>query len=457
MDEFDLEVTDLRTGAQRRQDVGTATSAAAGPAAGAHGPATGQTPPTAGASYVPPVTHRRPAQRRRLLGAVAASVAVLLALVTAVLSLSDPAGTLGALLHQPTPLPTATLAFNADTFAMIHTMPWGSLTVDGRPVSAVDPRTGFFTLPRGRHTLLYRADPFPPRRCVVSVPATRSDTCPLVPLKDMHTDFPPSSPLRVLDAGDTLTRLPAAQRAALIEAIQQTFNPPGGVATVAPGEHYLMADGSIAVATQPLSAALIISVNQDPARQLTGQSYYGAPTSCVDLCEEPSGSLIPGALPGQVMTHLVVNWRFTAPDGTAVATSALPPGAPDPVVPITVRWNNGWQVQSMYHDVPECEMAASAGQELAKRSHILMDSPAYPAPNYADGCLGLLSPSGATGGVGPPPPYRPAYVLYRFGVLLAANPLAQQEFPTLPVADAQEQALAQQIAAPVLAHAQAAP
>lgn len=41
----------------------------------------------------------------------------------------------------------------------------------------------------------------------------------------------------------------------------------------------------------------------------------------------------------------------------------------------------------------------------------------------------------------------PNYLLYRFGVLLAANDEAHRTFPTLHVADASEQALANVLAA----------
>lgn len=45
----------------------------------------------------------------------------------------------------------------------------------------------------------------------------------------------------------------------------------------------------------------------------------------------------------------------------------------------------------------------------------------------------------------PAVPAPPAYYLYRFGVLLAANDLAHRYFPSLPIADTYEQTSAQQI------------
>ncbi len=68
-----------------------------------------------------------------------------------------------------------------------------------------------------------------------------------------------------------------------------------------------------------------------------------------------------------------------------------------------------------------------------------LDWQAFAGTNRAAGCLGVATPhqSQAT----------TAYVLYRFGVLLAANAAAHRYFPALPVADSSEQVIAQQIMA----------
>jgi hypothetical protein len=65
--------------------------------------------------------------------------------------------------------------------------------------------------------------------------------------------------------------------------------------------------------------------------------------------------------------------------------------------------------------------------------------------NLADGCVAAIVPQQQTIPPASTPPV--AYCLYRFGVLLAANTLAHRYWPDLPVADAYEQQLAQQVAA----------
>ncbi|MHB8599419.1 MAG: hypothetical protein ACYDER_21735 [Ktedonobacteraceae bacterium] len=62
----------------------------------------------------------------------------------------------------------------------------------------------------------------------------------------------------------------------------------------------------------------------------------------------------------------------------------------------------------------------------------------YTGTNHAAGCLGVATPQQT---------YKPfAYFLYRFGMMLAANTATHQDFPDVPVADANGQAIAQQIA-----------
>jgi hypothetical protein len=69
------------------------------------------------------------------------------------------------------------------------------------------------------------------------------------------------------------------------------------------------------------------------------------------------------------------------------------------------------------------------------------------ATNEAEGCLGIVVPAPASQSESPNFKQPAAYLLYRFGVLLAANALAHSEFPAIPMADAYEQSIAQSIAA----------
>ncbi len=85
-----------------------------------------------------------------------------------------------------------------------------------------EPQGAAFHLTPGRHTLEYRAAPFPTLKCIVSVPASSADTCPL----DQADSLPPMSDwsikpkTRLLDLQATIDRLPATQAQALVAATQ---------------------------------------------------------------------------------------------------------------------------------------------------------------------------------------------------------------------------------------------
>jgi hypothetical protein len=75
----------------------------------------------------------------------------------------------------------------------------------------------------------------------------------------------------------------------------------------------------------------------------------------------------------------------------------------------------------------------------------------YPSVARADlgaGCLVTITQQPASSSsLTPPPSSQVAYCLHRFGVLLAVNNLAHRLWPFLPVANAYEKRLAQQLAA----------
>src|SRR5262249_47983966 len=151
---------------------------------------------------------RRPMQRL-LMGVLVGALVALTA--GALIVRAQPGGpaALGELLHG-TPTPTATIPLGGDTVFYEHGAPWGRLTVDGRtsPFGAA-PQMGF--LVRGRHTVVYQADPFPSLRCIISTPESAADTCPLdTAFTDMNGR--PLNGRRAMDLGSTLVRLPADLR-----------------------------------------------------------------------------------------------------------------------------------------------------------------------------------------------------------------------------------------------------
>lgn len=165
----------------------------------------------------------RLSRRARLRNALVTVGAVVLAVAVLVVLLPNGVANLSAALGIPTPVPTATLPTGASTFLIEDTVPWGTLLVDGRPTRFVPPEpvalagsgppAPTLVLGRGRHTIEYRAAPFPTLRCVVSVPAAPDDTCPLArpsPVDPVHA----FGAARVLDLLARPERLPSDALAA---------------------------------------------------------------------------------------------------------------------------------------------------------------------------------------------------------------------------------------------------
>jgi hypothetical protein len=402
--------------------------------------------------------------RRRLIGAAVAGGALLLTLVIVLNVPVSGQSLLGVVLHLfPTTPPTPALAPGEDTFFAQSTVPWGRLLVDGRRlapaeiIEAAQPLT--FELPRGTHTLEYQAAPFPTLRCQVSVPSTPADTCPLVDPSQSNPDF--TSAARILDFRAVPDRLPSNQLAALVQAANAVVSAQPTSTAVLPGERYVAADSSLAVATTPLVATLTVAINEDPSNSTAS----GTGTPCATLCiADPSGQGSGAASEPAawvVWAHVVLSWRYSTTGGQVLIPSAPAAPAPsvetaivpeDPSVALEVLWDGHWAVTLSATGVADlhamaCQYAGTLFESLmaatSQPSETGWSGEVLAASVPAAGCLARLQPTRGDG----TPVGTPAYVLYRFGVVLAANARARAFFPDLPVADAYEQALASRIAA----------
>jgi len=434
-DGFELEVTDLRTGAPLPSPL---TPASASASAATTVPSQ---PDTEGADTLEltveslrsadlrpqlPLPFLPRDRARRLGGALAGGVTILV-FAALLLSLPGIQRSLGALLRPATPTPTEPLSVGADRLYFANSVPWGVLQVDGRTTGVPTLDQGPLTLARGRHILDYRAEPFRRFRCTVSVPAADSDTCPL------HRDILDSSDLtanaRVIDLGATVEALPDDQRFDLTRVVGSALASITGSATVAPGDHYLGTGGAIAVATVSLSVALNFSLNTDPTRASFSVSL---PPDCITLCASDLNSSTPDG-GWDVQAHALLRWTFIDAQGAISVADDI-----DIARNLSVRWDGSWSV-AVEDSGDMCELAFErlpTPQGVEGYSAAGTNS----APNLADGCLITLQHDSGTG---TPTPVT-ALLLYRVGVLLATNAAAQQLFPSLTVASAHERALAQQ-------------
>jgi hypothetical protein len=404
-------------------------------------------------------TMRLPHQQRLLR---AASIIVLLALLLSAV-LFIPTGNRAAVLHllqPPTPFPSATPIAGSDAFLWEHSVPWGQLFVDGKPGSNVSGSAiqgdaqgraegVAFHLPRGRHTLVYRADPFPTLTCTVSVPASSQDTCPLPP----YTDFAflaPNAPLtRLLDLQATIDRLPATSVAALLATTQAYLTSladalPAGALTV--GDHYLDRTGQV---TQAQSALRIT-----PQFRLDASVEQHDGVRCVTLCTATNivESYNAGAGVWSLLAPVALTWRYTTPAGQEVISNGpgFPVGAvPYNVIPLRVGWSDGaWQTPTATSGASQTDpVICPTGAHVLSVVQLPTAGFHYQWPIAAStadlGCLYAGSERDVATGA---PSSPMALVLYHAGALIAANAHAHEIFPKLPVASAHEAALAQAVA-----------
>ncbi|HEX8032465.1 MAG TPA: hypothetical protein VF510_01385 [Ktedonobacterales bacterium] len=409
---------------------------------------------------------------RRLLMAALVGVLVLVTISGVIVTVNPgvPAA-LGDMLHG-TPTPTATIVPGGNIAYYENGAPWGKLTVDGRSMPIENtPRTVF--LGRGRHTLIYRADPFPSLHCTISTPAAASDTCPLDATFTSHLTHPIGT--RAVDLGSTLERLPAAQRDALITLVRSQVEYTSPVTTVRPGEHYAGVDGGktalleratqpptrhlraslpdsggtyapLETATQPLNAT--IQIRMVNAATAAGNGAAGVPTlDCAVLCMSGFSNNFPNMF--AVGVHVKMGYHYTTQDGSIVLDYAplhetqQTTWTPDNFLSLDIGWNGAWQDTRPPQDnaTPPCQYGGgdlfpSAGVYPYKLTGT------RPAPNPTDGCLFVARQISGDTVFGPP-----ILFLHRFGVLLAVGDDAHQLLPNVTIASQREADEAYAIAA----------
>jgi hypothetical protein len=360
---------------------------------------------------------------------------VLLVTVLLLGSVPDSRISLAALLHLPTPTPTAPLAFGADQFSAVNGVPWGVLRSDGKPVALSQSQAVFiFSLPRGQHTLEYRAQPFPVLRCVVTVPVSPRDTCPLLTATEAVHNIGVG---RYLDFRCTPQALPAQQVAALQTVIQRGLDALQLTTTVPPGARYLGADGTPQVARAALTATFSYRLNLD-----VNESFNVGMGACITFCGS-FGSVGAGWI---VAVHALFGWHFAGAGIAPIDVPAIVHTPSDTVLPEQVTWRNGWQLDTQPFDsgqlcgaLVNTAFALVTSPDIASTLSVNMQA----APNPADGCLYTFTPSADSSSTAPAPT---STYLYRFGLLFAVNSEAQRMQPSLLAANAEERALARQLA-----------
>jgi hypothetical protein len=353
--------------------------------------------------------------------------------------------------HFPTPVPSPTPLPGGDIVYLERAAPWGSVTIDGKRSASANPGTAisWIKLARGRHTIAVTQPPFPALRCTISMPARLSDTCPLFsPIDNQNEqlgagpDFPGGA--RFIDLGARFSLLPRDAQDALVAAVKAELTQPSAPVTLSPGDHYLHDDGTLAVADTTLQATFI------PTVLLPTPEVSSASSSCISFCDI-SGAELGGNATWNIMVSMLGSWHIATPKGQ-VLTESAPMTMSDPLyegfsgsmqVTISLLWTGRWQVsaQNGYGGVwsPTCRTAETmASANLSKDQVSILGMNSQDGRTAEQGCVVEITPSD-------PVASGPIDLLYRVGVLLAANDVAHRTFPSLPSASSAERGAAHQL------------
>jgi hypothetical protein len=389
--------------------------------------------------------------RRSLAGSIAV-VSTLLAIAILVASIPSAGTSIRQALHLPTPIPTATPPRGNDTLLLAHTVPWGRLSVDDHSLddlhSFIDRIDGYpaVRLPAGTHTITYAADHFPTLTCTVTIPFTApqqgaaAHACDVLSFPGNH---PPSgAPVaRLIDLHATLDRLAPTTLAQLKEEIDTTL--PSAQTVVQPGERYLGPDGSIHVASTPLPAQLVMRLNNDPLVMLPLGDF---PTMCAVLCADLIQSATPTQSPDwSLFANVTPAWRFGGAEAAVTAPFAAPANVSADVVTQLVTVGVTYDQGQLRVEPRGAESASRLvfsaatnavsgfGKKFTAQYPAGWSALPFIARNPADGCMITIGTASSTDGY---PGGKTLRVLYQFGVLLAADQMAQDVLPELPVASA---------------------
>ncbi|MGH2486102.1 MAG: hypothetical protein ACRDHE_08835, partial [Ktedonobacterales bacterium] len=325
-DEFEVEVTDLRTGqrssVRQRDDAGAA--APVQPSARAI-PIDDGLEPT-------PIQPSEQSQRRRS-AQVAACAVVLVALAVLLLPVSPL--NINRVVASLTPTKAATVGRREAALYMIHAVPWGTLTVDGKVAAAIQNGSDYssVTLTAGTHTIVYDAAPFPVVRCQVTVPDNGHNPCPV----DQNPYDAPniSDPnARVVDLRATVADLLPGDLSALTAKVESSLVSLGGHTQLRAGDHYLDTSGNTRLASGNMQAIVSYTL------ATTVQPGQG----CAAICDQFGMGAGPNGPAWLITANLMENWRYLSANGPETSGPRIGQNDYPPQLGFAVTWNGSWRI-----------------------------------------------------------------------------------------------------------------
>ncbi|GAC1450343.1 MAG: hypothetical protein PVSMB4_09170 [Ktedonobacterales bacterium] len=409
---------------------------------------------------------RTPLQRLSRLAVLVAAGLVMAALVVSnVPAVGESAR---ALLARLGPAPAPIIVPGSDLFDLLPNPPGTDVVLDGRVLAHVPmPGDGYpLRLARGTHVFVWRSHgfPFTPLRCAVSVPHAASDSCPLTSTEVL---MPGGVHLLgfIIMMHVSLAALDPRNATALVQVMQAALDARRSTAEVLPGEQYFSYHqgevGAPVVAQQPLRATLGYQLDTRPG--YPEPCTLGRPAipcrfpgqDCTQLCTITS---LPPSLAGAgnawyVAAIASATWDYATVGGQHVALAThIGERFGVQLAVLRLTWDGSqWQATLIFGHTPGldaaedivCDPARFALSQTPSWNFMVENPPpgaqvrfiAGAAPT--DGCVVLLDQAPGSG--------HAAVFLQRFGVLLTVNDEARNPVDNLPVADATEQRLAQQL------------
>lgn len=470
-DDFEIEVSDLRTGAVSGRDAwrlsngrGIYTDPIDAPTGTPEEGLTADARPHR-SPFAPYLTRRQRARR------AAVSLGVVVAAFLAITLTFAPFLYAGLRSTAAQPLP-----HGADRFYFVPSVPWGIVELDGNGlVHPPEPGSDHpLHLTRGTHTLQWLADPFIPFQCTISVPRASSDTCATQPLLDSSGAFIGT----LITEHDSLRSLHVDKRLPLKTAIQTAMRGASWSTTIQPGEHYLhpfmpgdQQSGQVTVADRTLTATMHVvpalqTALSEPCSINPAQSELlplcRAPgQDCRELCtlSPPKGAL---TRPDDWFAAITArtSWTYSTPDGNVTMQDVPSYGYDLTLVVLRITWTGTeWQVTPLIGDRAHLAAASdvSCGNARAwlidgvEENQLKSDVPTIisgfysSSANAATGCAVTLPVGSYTSSSFPtsPPQTELPVFLWRFGALLAVNDAAHALWPALPVAIPHERMVAE--------------
>ncbi|HEU0027670.1 MAG TPA: hypothetical protein VFQ25_11190 [Ktedonobacterales bacterium] len=343
---------------------------------------------------------------------------------------SDPISEARTVLGMFTPTPTPVIPPGGDVFGLINAVPWGDLQIDDHAptLTTIEPIGQGFTLPRGVHHVVYRARYFPTLHCVVSVPQAPDDTCPLSNL----TVTEGLAFQRIIDLGAFPNRMAPTHYNQLTSAVNTALGGYSASATIEPGERYLNQLGKVEIAQTAMAFTMGLEQAEEPKDP-----------NCPFLCPMDGNASV---ISSEWDLTARVEPTWTIKDATGRTFSSLITSAPattygalgpDTVTFAVVLDGTDWKVSSQDQGALD-GIVQLAALEAVKAQYGPILNGTTSGRNPANGAIVTVQRDTSM---------PQAVLLWRFGLLYAANTDTKRQFPALPLANQQEQALAQAMAA----------